>query len=271
MRFLTRRLFHIHQDLIVLGLLLFLSLLLIALDHTPWMERIKGTAKECISFPEKITGWVPEALKLHKENRALKYELGKLNLLKHRFETVNRENQRLRKMLEFNLTEYRVIPAEIVGRGSAGLPGSIHLDAGSRSGCRKNMVLMTDRGVVGKLVSVGTETSVGQLIADPNFRISARVERSGVLGIVQWVYGNICQMALSRRSDVLPGDTILTSGFSRIYPSGLTIGTVSEVIADRNNLFTRAMIRTSVNLDAISEVFIVSPDSLGSRPLGDGR
>ena len=264
MRFLTRRIFHIHKDLIVLGLLLFLSLLFITLDHLPWMSCVKGFARSVISYPEKAAVWIPQTLSLRKENGALREKLGELSLHEQRFETVSRENQRLRRMLDFNPANFRVIPAEIVGRGSAGLPGSVHLDVGASSGVIKNMVLMTDRGVVGKLVSVGTETSVGQLIADPNFRISARVERSGVLGIIQWVYGNICQMDLPRRSDVLAGDTILTSGFSQIYPTGLKIGTVYNVVSDRRNLFTKVMIRTSVNLEAISEVFIVVPES------GDG-
>lgn len=260
-----------YRDILVLLLALILALLCIGLDSRPVMGFLKGTAGAVFRVSEKWLGWIPDLLDLREKNRELQEKYGGLALMQDRYEEALLENTRLRRLLKFrDRKEYRVIPAEIIGRGSAGLPGTIHLDAGYDQGCRKDMVLMTDRGVVGKIVMVESSTSVGQLLTDPNFRISAKVARNGVQGILQWELGNVCQLKVNRRSDVHAGDEVVTSGYSQIYPEGLAIGRIFAV-NDSNDLFMRASVLTEVDFESLEEVLIVTSFDSGNAQTGEGK
>jgi rod shape-determining protein MreC len=196
---------------------------------------------------------------LERENRKLKKRLGTYRLERDRYNEALGENQRLRLLLGFKQqTGYEAIPAEIIGMGTAGLPGSVHLDVGWKDGCRKNMVIVSHEGVVGRLVSIGRNASVGQLMTDPSFRISGKVQRSRVLGIVRWLYGNICVLeGVPGRGDVQVGDRVVTSGFSRIYPPGLVIGRVFKISPHRNGLFQNILLRTEEDFTSLEEVFVL--------------
>ncbi len=260
-----------YRDVLVLLTALILALLCMGLDSRPVMGFLKGTVGAVFRVSEKWIGWLPAMIDLRKENRSLSEKYGSLVLMQDRYEEALLENTRLRSLLHFrDRNEYRVIPAEIIGRGSAGLPGTIHLDAGYDQGCRKDMVLMTDKGVVGKIVMIEPATSVGQLLTDPNFRISAKVARNGIQGIVQWEAGNRCLMKVNQRSDVHPGDAVVTSGYSRIYPEGLPIGRVLS-FSDDSDLFMRVSVLTEVDFETLEEVLIVAPFAQGNTPAGENE
>jgi rod shape-determining protein MreC len=253
-RFLKR-----NKDHCVIVIAVLNSFVLMSLDQTPFLLAIKRIFSSSMVSCESVVTWLPRMASLHKENLRLMTELGKLSALENRVREVIPENERLRQLLGFKQhSVHEFTPAEIVGMGTVGITGSIHLNIGSDEGCQKNMPLVTHKGVVGKLIAVGKSTSVGHLLADPNFRISAKVQRSRVLGIVRWLHGNICMLeGVPLRSDIQEGDLVITSGYSRIFPAGLPIGRVFEVSTEKNPLFQTVLIRTEVNFGTLEEVLVL--------------
>ena len=248
-----------NKDRCSLGAAVVLSFLFMALDQSsPLVSLKKGTARSVGMFQEWVS-WIPRLKHVREENRRLSVELAGLSLERDRCREALIENRRLRRLLEFKeQSAYDFIPAEVIGRGTVGVPGSVHLNMGWDEGCRKDMALVTDRGVVGKLLFVNASMSVGQLLTDPNFRISAKVQESGVMGIVRWLYGNVCSLdGVPLNSDVQVGNRVVTSGYSQIYPEGFFIGRIFDVSSDQEGLFKNVLLRTAVDFETLEELLVL--------------
>jgi rod shape-determining protein MreC len=247
------------------------SLLFMVLDQTPPVQTVKRGVGRFMGVFRQGLNWAPDMMTLRARHREALVQLGLHALERDRHREALLENQQLRRLLGFSLRGGPdCIPAEVTGHGTVGFPGTVHLNAGWRQGCRKNMPLITERGLVGRILSVNATSSVGLLITDPNSRISARIQRSRVVGIMRWLSGNVCLMeGISQGSDVRIGDTVITSGFSDFYPSGLTIGTVFEVSTESDGLFRKVLLRTEVDLSTLEYVLILKNQSKEIK--GGGR
>jgi rod shape-determining protein MreC len=217
-------------------------------------------------FQEGIS-WFPRLLSIRKDYQSLMCEIGKLSFEKNLYREALIENVRLRRLIGFKEhSKYEFIPTEVIGRGMTSFSGSVHLNIGWSDSCRKNMVMITDRGLVGKIISLSKSTSVGQLITDPNFRVSAKLHRSRVLGIIKWMYGNICLLeGVPKRSDVRIGDSVITSGYSQIYPPGIVIGKIFDISSENEGLFLRILVRTEVDFETLEELLVLKEVSLISQ------
>jgi rod shape-determining protein MreC len=259
-----------HQDLTIVLTAVAGSICLMVLDRNPVVQSAKQGVQHRIGIIESAFSRIPRLGTVLEENRRLETEMGRLSIEGAFYREAILENHRLRRLLGFmERSPGTTIPAQITGRGSVGVPGAVHLNVGWAQGCRKNMAMITENGVAGKLISVARSASVGQLVTDPNFRISARVERSRVLGIVRWLYGNLCRMdGVPLRSDVRAGDRVVTSGYSTVYPAGLRIGQVVEVDSIRQSLFKTITLRTDIDFQTLENVLVLKPSD-PSGPDGD--
>ena len=116
------------------------------------------------------------------------------------------------------------------------------LDKGWRSGIKKDMGVVTPEGVVGIIIDVSENYSSGISVLHKDTRISGRIKKNNQLVNVSWDgvnyrLGNISHIPTF--VNLLPGDTILTSGNSQIFPEGLMIGTVEYVDDEMENLFKK--------------------------------
>ncbi|MCG8608528.1 rod shape-determining protein MreC, partial [bacterium] len=88
--------------------------------------------------------------------------------------------------------------------------------------------------------------------------VSAKIQRSRVTGIITWSEGNQVVLAeVPKRSDVKVGDSVISSGFSTIFPEGLEIGRVSEIDEDTDGMFMRILVQPAVDFASLEEVFII--------------
>ena len=248
-----------HRDSWILLAVVILSLSLIAAENTAPVRIVRKGVASLVGVLQESVAWLPRALRAHEENKRLMEEVGRLAMMEARFEEAQEENRRLRRLLGFKERQgFEVIPAEVTGRGTVGLHASVFLNVGHKDGCRKDLVIMTDQGLVGRLISVSRDYSVGQTITDPSFRLSAKIQRSRVFGIIRWLHGNICILeGVPLHSDVKEGDLIVTSGYSQIYPEGLPVGHVFSVSPDEGGLFLAVLLRTSVNFGTLEELLIL--------------
>lgn len=200
------------------------------------------------------------------ENERLRKKNSELMLENSRSKEAMLENQRLRDLLAFKSeSQLELVPAKVVGKQSNGFINSVILATGESDSVAKNMPIVTAQGLVGKIVTVAKSHSVSQLLLDRNFRVSAKVQRSRVTGIVRWHEGN--QVVLSqvpKRSDVKVGDRIISSGFSTIFPEGLSIGLVVECHEDVEGMFMHIVVEPSVDFSKLEEVFVIKNQSFQS-------
>ena len=255
-----RRYWEKTKDRWLLIMAILFSLLFMAADQTPPVLSAKRGVGRVMSIFRRGMNWLPDLVTLKARHREVLVRLGQYAVERNRYHEAKLENQQLRRLLGFTLRgRLECIPAEVIGRGAVGIAGTVHLDVGWRQGIRKNMALFTERGVVGQIVSVSVSSSVGLLLTDVNCRVSARVQRSRVLGIVRWLTGDVCLLeGVPLRNDVRIGDLVVTSGYGDIYPPGLPVGTVFEVSPDEEGLFQKVLLRTEVDMTRLEHVLALN-------------
>jgi len=135
------------------------------------------------------------------------------------------------------------------------------LNVGERDGVAKNMPILSDQGLVGRIYVVGETTALGQLITDRDFRAAAKVQRSRVNGILHWLEGKICSLEeVPKNGNVRVNDRVITSGYGGVFPAGLDIGTVVSVDRDQPGIFQRILVRLNEDPSQVEEMFIVTGD-----------
>ncbi|MGC9314471.1 MAG: rod shape-determining protein MreC [bacterium] len=209
-------------------------------------------------FSALSTSW--HTLKNHRrENLRLKEELINARLKVEALKEAERENQRLRKALQFSQqSESYTLLAEVVGRGTPRMPSAITVSAGSQQGVIVDLPVIDQDGIIGKVLSVSGQTSIIQLITDPNLKISAMDARSRVQGIVSSAGGGMLKMEnVPVNVDIRQGDPIIASGLGGVFPKGLRVGTVKRVMKPQSGLFLGVEIEPSAKISTPEEVFIV--------------
>lgn len=188
------------------------------------------------------------------------------------------ENARLRAMLDYKKAspQLTLLTVAVIGRDPGNWTNTIVINGGSNEGIKKDMAVVTPQGLVGSVVQVNPSFAKVQLILDPRSAVGVLIQRpeSRVAGIVE---GNGAQpMAprmknLARDADVITGDKIVTSGLGGIYPKGLFVGEVTDVIDDAGGLLKYAVLRPAVDFGRLEEVAVVlrSSDPAAAGLKGD--
>ncbi|NQT90289.1 MAG: rod shape-determining protein MreC [Candidatus Omnitrophica bacterium] len=197
--------------------------------------------------------------KLIKEHASLRKTVDILTQQLVGYKEIETENSRLRKMLEFKeRSPLKFKAAGIIGRDSSNLSDTIMIDQGTSAGVKKETVVVAEAGLIGHVIEASSGISRVMLITDANSRVSAVVSRSRQMGVVYGTSTAVCELRyLSLDADVKPGDEVMTSGFSQIYPKGLLIGAVIKVEKEPTGLSLIALLKPSVDISATEEVLCI--------------
>ncbi len=172
-----------------------------------------------------------------------------------------KENERLRELLEYQKTAaYPTMAAAVVGRSATHWYGTIVLNKGMDDGVKKDMPVITGRGLVGRVISTTDHTATVLMLIDPESGVGGYIQRTRDQGVVLGQPGgeNYLEMRLfSRESEVRAGDVVLTSGLGEVYPKEIPVGTVQEVVRREYGLTTYAIIEPYVDFDRLEEVLIL--------------
>jgi rod shape-determining protein MreC len=192
--------------------------------------------------------------------------------LKKANEKLMEENARLRNLLpdSYLITDkeeyfskdsmYRYISAKVISNSVNHQKNYIMLNKGSRHGIAKDMGVITSDGIVGTVVDVTPQFSRVMSILHVNNKINARILKNNHLGTVEWTgnyYKHGLLIDIPMHVELYPGDTIVTSGNSLIYPEGLMVGTVEEYNKLPNEKFNTAWIQYAVDYNSLYYVYII--------------
>ncbi len=250
---------HYLRDYVILFLLLVVSLVLLNSNSNPqirWLHAasvgLLGTFQKSLTFYEKYTH-------LERENERLRERLARLSFENSLMKEAYLNNIHLKKMLGFKKrARAHLVVAQVAGKSSLGFARAILIDVGTASGVAEKMPVVTDQGLVGKIALAGPHTSVVQLITDLNFRASAMIQRSRVVGIfAPSGAGKFFLKDVPIQADVQPGDVVVTSGYSDSFPKGIRIGVVTRVTEKKNGLLKTIEVNPSVKPQDVEDVFIV--------------
>jgi rod shape-determining protein MreC len=137
---------------------------------------------------------------------------------------------------------------------------------GESDSVKLNMPIVSESGLVGKIVATSNWYSIGQILLNRELRVSAKVQRSRVDGIMRWDGGPTLSMQnVVKTMDVKPGDQVITSDYSSIFPPGLLIGIVSATHENPGSLFESVDVTPSVDFTRLEEVFVITHVADSSR------
>lgn len=196
---------------------------------------------------------------LEQENQALKRELQELKLQMNRYREADLANERLRALLNFKKSiATPLLPAQLVAFDPSGWFQTILIDKGRNDGVVQDMAVVSSEGLVGRIIGVGNHHAKVLLILDGNSAVDAYIQRSRARGVLVGLGLELCLLKyVQRNEDVQVGDQVISSGMGGVFPKGLLVGTVQEVVRGSSGLFQRVEVEPAVNFSRLEEVLVV--------------
>tara|TARA_Y100000591_G_scaffold319338_1_gene331298 strand:+ start:253 stop:1041 length:789 start_codon:yes stop_codon:yes gene_type:complete len=248
-----------NKDHFVFAVTVTLSISLLFNRNNDEMSVVRGFSSDIISFLSSPMVKVKSLAIVSEENQFLREKNLQLNLQLESILYAADENENLRELLDFKRkTKLKIIPARIINKGIQTSIKALTIDVGSKDSVLTNQAVLTPYGVIGKTIQVGKNSAIVQSISDNNFRLSVRIMPSGAVGILRWFDSNVCKVyEVQKNVDVNIGDRVITSGFSKIYPPKLPVGTVSGVYDERGSYQKVINVNIQNDFESIQNVFIV--------------
>jgi rod shape-determining protein MreC len=210
------------------------------------------------------------------ENQALRRMAARLMDEKRALIEYKHENDRLRELMSFLVSfpeeeHLALLPAKVIGMPGVRTIETIEIDRGSLDGISAGRAVLVPDGLVGKVVRVQADRAQVEPLASAASAVSVTIERSRVRGVVKARYGGPGGLLsweidyVPARSDVEPGDLVVTSGLGGVFPPGLTVGTVQSI--EEGPLTMRVRLALAVDFSTVEQVFVVT----GTRASLPGR
>ena len=196
---------------------------------------------------------------LQRENVALKRELKELKVKLNMYREADLANQRLRALLNFKTSiATPLLPAEVVAFDPSGWFQTILIDKGSNDGLVRDMAVVSADGLAGRVIGVSQHHAKVLLILDVNSAVDGLVQRSRARGVLVGLDHDRCLLKyVQRNEDVQVGDQVITSGMGGVFPKGLLLGKVREVVRGNSGLFQSVEVEPAVNFSRLEEVMVV--------------
>jgi len=194
------------------------------------------------------------------ENQSLKQEIQRLQGEQNQLREQAILAMEFQKLSTYQATASMItLSAHIIGRNVSNWYRAMVIDKGARDGVHAEMGVITDAGVVGRIVRVNPTTSIMLLLSDPNVAITGMIQTSRDEGIIQGTpQGTIHMKYLPPLSSVQVGDAIVTSGLTDDFPRGLHIGQIQEVTKAATDLFQSGEVTPIVDFSKLEGVLVIT-------------
>ncbi|HMK38454.1 MAG TPA: rod shape-determining protein MreC [Bacteroidota bacterium] len=248
------------KEYLVVGVLLAVSVALLALNDDAQIRTIRSLAVVSVGMLQDALGIIPNYFDLRRENHVLRELNVTLADEVNRLREARLENLRLRRLLGLKERgEFVFVAANVIGKNLQLLRNTVTLDAGERNGVRVDMPLVTENGLAGKIVATSGRFAVAQILYNKDIRVSAKIERSRVDGIIRWEGGPALALQdVAKTLDVQTGDVVITSEYSSFFPPGIRIGVVASAKGAEGSLFQSIDVRPAVDFSRLEEVFVIT-------------
>ncbi|HHT53379.1 MAG TPA: rod shape-determining protein MreC [Clostridiales bacterium] len=216
-----------------------------------------------------FSAYFTEFDRLREENSELSREVAELRQRLADAERMAEENAALREFfgLESLEVEWELVDAVVIGREAGGYMAVYTLNRGSLHGIERGMAVVSADGVVGYVKETGISWCKVVPITETTSALGAHIEKSGISGLVVGDFElrdrGRCKMTYIENGEGLsPGDFVVTSGTGGIYPAGLPVGVVEEVVPDPLSRTYTATIIPAADFDNLTRVMIITSYSI---------
>ena len=205
--------------------------------------------------------------KVKQENEELAAKNAELENKLIEYNRMKGENQTLREMFEYSEANenYNYLGCNIVGYSGGNISNGYVIDKGTNDGVKKDMIVITPQGLVGKVTKAENSYSIVQTILNENIAVASMVESTReTTGVLQGVTDNknknlTILSNIPIDSEIKEGDVILTSGLGGMYPQEIRIGEVISVEVDSVGIMKKAIVKPYVDFNKLEGLFVVVP------------
>ena len=219
------------------------------------ITRVRNKIKKNQEYFTDLESLKNENIKLVKENEELNEKIRELEVIKA-------QNAQLQEFM--NLTEkysnFETIPATVISKDVSNYSSNIIIDVGKRDGVDNNMTVIADHGLVGHVISVTESSAKVQVIVDSASTVSSKISTTEESILCKGTLDNddiVRATYIPINADLIPGDTVTTSGIG-IYPEGIYIGTIKDIVTTSNITDRYAIVTPGVDFSTLSNVLVIS-------------
>jgi rod shape-determining protein MreC len=198
---------------------------------------------------------------VRRQNEELQQEIERLRMEQVRLRQDADQARRLQALLEFRQKFVdKTVTAQVIGTSGTEQSRVIIIDKGSRDGLKPDMAVITPDGIVGKVKEVFPLSSQILMINDHDSGAGVILESTRLQGILKGTaFGELQITDIMSDEKVEAGEHVITSGGDRIYPKGLSVGTVISASPDRDNdPFLSIRVKPSADLRRLEEVLVIT-------------
>ncbi|MDR2357663.1 MAG: rod shape-determining protein MreC [Oscillospiraceae bacterium] len=228
---------------------------------------LKRAAESIARSFESLYGYIYEYENLASENEALKAQIAELRQDYREYTDMAAENARLYELLEFKArnSDHVYDDAVIITWGASNWESSFTVSLGStNSDASVGDSVITETGVlIGRVTEVGAVTSTAVSVVDTTFSAGAltgdRGEQSVASGDFALMREGLLRLDFLPGGDnVLSGDTVVTSGKGGIFPEGLVIGEVVDILINDTGIGYYGVIKPAADLNNVTYVYVIT-------------
>ena len=158
-------------------------------------------------------------------------------------------------------TDYQIFKARVINNSLNLVDNYITLNRGSKDGIRPEMGVVDGNGVVGIVYDTSSHYSRVISVLNSKSSISCKIVGSEYFGYLKWEYGDSRYAYLKdlpRHAEFNLGDTVVTSGYSTVFPEGIMIGTVDDMADSNAGLSYLLKVKLATDFGKVSEVRVIA-------------
>jgi rod shape-determining protein MreC len=242
-------------------------LLFLVLEIVAIILLVQGSAfqrSKILGFNRQVSGYLydkfdgtREYLNLRETNNMLVDENAELRNKLHQIEL--RLDSSVVRFERREQYRYQFVPSRVIHNSVYKQYNYITLDRGKVDGIFKDMGVISDQGVVGIVLETSENFSTVIPIINLDFRLSVKLKSNNYAGILQWdgmtpLFADLNEIPF--HVEIMNGDTIVTSGFSSIFPEGIEVGIIESFSLDKGNFFD-IKVRLSTDFQSLFHVNVI--------------
>jgi rod shape-determining protein MreC len=231
---------------------------------------VQDGASRALKPVRDLFGWFGDTLDAKDERDQLRSELEQTRREAIANAAAAREATDLRKLVglddKLGVDQMGPVAARVITRSPTLWYSTVSINQGTNDGVRVNQPVINGDGLVGTVTAATANAAIVTLITDHTSGVSAKVNESGVAGVIQPAVGNPNDLLLEfiRRGDRIErGQTVVTAGatsqrYESLFPPGIPVGTVTRVDDQELDVYQRVHVKPFAQLRGLDVVQVLT-------------
>lgn len=210
----------------------------------------------------------------HDDAKYLNEQLAQQRSYQTLYEEERNKNEELEKLIDLKgtLPDANIISCAVLSRNSSAWMQTITISAGTKEGVVENMLVATSEGAIGLVEKAGSHTSTVRLLTSGDLVNDIAVKMSledgttieGVLQSYDTERNAYCVSLFDNDATVTSGQRVATSGKGGNYPSGIYVGTVTEIVMNDDAIISTVYVRPASNIMSFNYCVVIGNEEKGS-------